>query len=55
LRERAAGPSVSDGDLAAYGAMACCWEDTAELAPGHGLVVDTTRPIAENVAAVLNG
>lgn len=53
LIERARGPSVSDGDLAAYEALARVWEDASEFDPGRRIVLDTTRPAADNVAAVL--
>lgn len=53
LVERAKGPSVSDGDLSAYEALARAWEPITDLEPAHHLVIDTTRPLSESVAAVL--
>jgi hypothetical protein len=54
LDERTRGPSVSDGDLAAYEALARAWEPVTEFAPGEHAVLDATRPVAENLASVLD-
>lgn len=52
LRERARGSSVSDGRLEVFDAFVASWEPVTELPDGEHIVIDTTRPTEESLAAV---
>ena len=49
LRERARSRSVSDGRVEIFDAFVAKWEPVEELPPHDHLVLDTTRPIADNL------
>jgi hypothetical protein len=53
LRERARGPSVSDGRIEIFDAFLAKWEPVAELPPEEHLVIDTgERSLDENLSAL---
>jgi aminoglycoside phosphotransferase family enzyme/predicted kinase len=52
LRERAQGPSISDGRLAIYDGFVARFEPLDELGPGQHLRVDTSAPLEHSLAAV---
>lgn len=52
LRERAKGASVSDGRLEIFDDFVARWEPVDELPAEEHLVLDTSRPIEDNLAAI---
>ena len=50
LRQRALGPSVSDGRLEILDAFVESWEAVEELPPGQHLVLDTSRSLVESTS-----
>jgi predicted kinase len=52
LEKRATETHVSDGRLAIFDAFAARWEPPLELPPEELVVLDTTRPEGECLAAV---
>lgn len=50
LEQRAAGPSVSDGNVAIFDDFARRFEPVDELDPSEHIVLDTGRPLEESVA-----
>ncbi len=52
LRERALGPSISDGREELLDAFAQGWEAVEELNESEHLVLDTTRPLEEGLARI---
>src|SRR5204863_8157779 len=48
LRRRSEEPSVSDGRLEVFDDFVARWETIDEIDPKEHIVVDTSRPVAEN-------